>query len=102
MLVSGYKEFVIGDIVKVKKELIYDIFLSSLTAAASKQLSVIDYVMSKDNKLTIIEIDSYPATNIIQAYFSFFECKGNLFYGQFSKYLPTFYMLNKKNILQGN
>jgi hypothetical protein len=54
---------------------------------------VIDYVFNNPNILTIAEIN-YDYQLILPACFSFKECDGSLFYGQFTKNFPAFYMFS--------
>jgi hypothetical protein len=91
MLMDTYKEYSLAEQVRVKKETIYD-FLS-LGTLSSEQLPILDYVMREKNLITIASIEYNPQL-ILQAYFSFFECDGRLYYGQFTKCFPTFYILN--------
>lgn len=94
MLVESYKEFSLTERVKVKKEVIYGFLLSNIDPSiASEQFPVIDYVIHNKNILTIAAIE-YNSHLILPAYFSFEECEGSLYYGQFSKFFPTFYIFN--------
>lgn len=94
MLTSTYRGFSLAEKVRVKKEVIYDFISSNITSSfSSAQLPLFDYVMRKENILTIAEIEYEPQL-ILQSYFSFTECEGHLYYGQFTKCFPTFYILN--------
>ena len=93
MLLDSYKEFKLTEKVMVKKEVIYDFLISNFSSGALLQLPVIDYVMRKNNQLTISGIEHNP-TLIIQTNFTFYECEGRLHYGQFTKCFPTFYIIN--------
>lgn len=95
MLLDYYKEFILAEKVRVKKETIHNFLLSNILGGSSGmfQLPVIEYVMHKENLLTIAEIE-YNPNLIIETYFSFRECEGQLHYGQFTKCFPTFFILN--------
>jgi hypothetical protein len=93
MLLDSYKEFKIAEKIRVKKDVIYNFLLAGLSSGGIFQLPVIDYVMRKKNLLTIVEIE-LNSNLILETYFSFQECDGQLHYGQFTKYFPTFFILN--------
>src|ERR1700675_2714719 len=97
MLLDAYKEFKLTDKVRVKKDVIYNFLLAGLNSGGMFQLPVIDYVMRQKNQLTIAEIE-YSPNLIIETYFSFKECDGQLYYGQFTKSFPTFYIINPTDL----
>lgn len=90
MLVNSYKEFALTDKVSIKKEILYEYILSVFDPGI-QIMAVIDYAFNKNNSLTISEIDYTPGL-LLPASFSFLECEGNLFYGQFIKSFPIFYI----------
>jgi len=92
-LLDAYKEFKLAEKVRVKKDVIYSFLMANVTSGGIFQLPVIEYVMQKRNLLTIAEIEYNPKL-IIETYFSFHECEGQLHYGQFTKCFPTFYIIN--------
>lgn len=97
MLLDSYKEFKLAEKVRVKQDVIYDFLMDSLiSSASSEQMSVINYVVQKKNQLTIAEIEFNPNL-ILQTHFSFLECDGHLYYGQFTKCFPTFYIINPRD-----
>lgn len=94
MIINSFKEFNVNEKVCVKRELI-DNFLLSTTSliTQSTQAPILEYVVKKNN---IITISSIEINNIIlNTLFYFFECNGNLLYGQFIKIFPNFYILDK-------
>lgn len=95
MLIETYKEFNISEKVKVKKDIIYGFLLSHLNIGSfPEQMPVIDYVIHENNLLTIKEID-YDARFVLPAQFTFFECIGTLYYGQFVKCFPALYVFSQ-------
>src|SRR5258708_4162070 len=95
MIINSYKEFNINEKVCVKRELIDNFLLSTTTSLITKstQDQILEYVVKKNN---IITISSIEINNIIlNTLFYFFECNGNLLYGQFIKMFPNFYILDK-------
>jgi hypothetical protein len=96
-LLHSYKEFQVTDKIRVRKDVIYNFLIASLSAGGMFQLPVIDYVMRQKNELTIAEIEFNPNL-IIEVYFSFNECDGQLHYGQFTKCFPTFFIINPSDI----
>lgn len=93
MVLDTYKEFKVAEKVKVKKEVISSFLIASMNSGGMFQLPVINYVMHNKNQLTIVEIE-YNPNLIIETYFSFLECDGQLHYGQITKCFPTFYIIN--------
>lgn len=93
MLLDSYKEFKVAEKVRVKKDTIYNFIMTSQAFGGMPQLPVIDYVMRKHNQLTIAKIE-YNPNLIIETYFSFYECDGQLHYGQFTKCFPIFFIIN--------
>jgi len=92
MLLDSYKEFRLAEKVKVTKDTIHNFLMSTLIGNGGMyQMPVIEYVIQKENLLTIAEIE-YNPNLIIETYFSFYECGGQLHYGQFTKLFPTFYI----------
>lgn len=95
MFVDSYKGFSLADKVKVNKETIHNFFMATLISGGSmSQTPVIEYVLQQQNLLTIAEIE-YNPNLIIETYFSFRECEGQLHYGQFQKCFPTFFMFDQ-------
>jgi hypothetical protein len=93
MLVNSYKEFALEQKISVKKEVIYEFLLAPVDFGSTLIASVIDYVFNKHNLLTISEID-YTPNLLLPASFSFLECKGSLFYGQFIENFPNIYIFS--------
>lgn len=93
MLLDYYKEFSLAEKVRVHKDTIHSFLLSTLMGGGMYQMPVIEYVIHNENLLTIAEIE-YSPNLIIETYFSFRECEGQLHYGQFIKCFPTFFILN--------
>jgi len=97
MLLDIYKEFKLAEKVRVKKDVIYNFLIASLSSAGLYQMPVVDYVMRNNNQLTITQIE-YSPNLILETYFSFQECDGQLHYGQFTKCFPAFYIINPTDI----
>lgn len=94
MFLDSYKEFSLAEKVKVKKETIHSFLMTQLIGGGMmSQMPVIEYVLQQQNLLTIAEIE-YNPNLIIETYFSFHECEGQLHYGQFQKCFPTFFMFD--------
>lgn len=93
MLLDSYKEFKLTDRVMVKKEVIHNFLIANLSSGGKFYMPVIDYIIRKKNELTIAKIE-FDATLLIQAHFSFNECDGQLYYGQFIKCFPVFFIMN--------
>lgn len=96
MLLESYENFFIGEKVSVKKELISELFLNIFNSKSfSNILPVVNYAIHKENKLTIKKIE-HEQNMFLSTIFSFVECDGYLFYGQFTKYFSSFYIFNSK------
>ena len=96
MFVDEYKEFKLGNKVKVSGDVVYGLMFGFGGISTANYTPVINYITNHTNKLTIIDIDYNPAL-IIQASFSFAECGGSLLYGQFIKYFPKLILLEAKD-----
>lgn len=93
MLLDSYKEFKLAEKVRVNKDVIYSFLIANLGTFGALKVPVIDYVIRQKNQLSIAEIE-YNPNQLIETYFSFYECEGQLYYGQFTKCFPTFYIMN--------
>lgn len=94
MLLNGYKEYLLSERVRVKKEIIYNFLSAGISSLISDQAPIFDYIMRKDNILTIIKIE-HNQKSLLPPLFSFFECDGYLYYGQFTKCFPTLYIFDQ-------
>lgn len=91
MFINTYKEFSVNEKVSVKKQVLFDFILTTHDSGFYQTAPVMEYAFNISNILTIAEIE-FDSNLLLPASFSFTECSGILFYGQFIKSFPAFYI----------